>query len=306
MIQNILIRADSSSIIGTGHIMRDLVLAEQFDNSNIIFATQNLSGNINHKIIEKNYTLEILKSNDIKELTSLVNRLDINMIVIDHYSIDYKFEKKLKDLSPNLKIFALDDTYEKHYCDILLNINLYADINRYTDLVPNYCELRCGPKYMLLRDEFIEEKEKGRQHKNDKMHLNIFIAMGGADHSNINIKLLKVLKEFSNLEIHIVTTLANKYLEELKNYVAFMRNTTLHINTNIIAKLMNEADFAIITPSVIMNEVFYLKIPFIAIKTADNQRYMYKYLVKYNHKVSQKFDDKELFNYVHQIIKELI
>ncbi|HIP11896.1 MAG TPA: UDP-2,4-diacetamido-2,4,6-trideoxy-beta-L-altropyranose hydrolase, partial [Arcobacter sp.] len=31
-----LFRADSSSQIGTGHIMRDLVLAKQFKNANII------------------------------------------------------------------------------------------------------------------------------------------------------------------------------------------------------------------------------------------------------------------------------
>ena len=39
---NILVRADSSSYIGTGHIMRDLVLAKQYLNENIIFATQDL------------------------------------------------------------------------------------------------------------------------------------------------------------------------------------------------------------------------------------------------------------------------
>ena len=56
---NILFRADSSSTIGTGHIMRDLVWAKQFDDACIIFAKQELSGNINHKIIEAGYKLEI-------------------------------------------------------------------------------------------------------------------------------------------------------------------------------------------------------------------------------------------------------
>ncbi|HIP13650.1 MAG TPA: UDP-2,4-diacetamido-2,4,6-trideoxy-beta-L-altropyranose hydrolase, partial [Arcobacter sp.] len=83
--KNILFRSDSSSIIGTGHIMRDLVLAEQFDDANIIFATQNLPGNINHKIEEKHYAIEILNSNDIEEVNKLIEKYNIDMIVIDHY-----------------------------------------------------------------------------------------------------------------------------------------------------------------------------------------------------------------------------
>ena len=68
MIKNILFRADSSSTIGTGHIMRDLVLSKQFKDDNIIFAVQNLDGNINHKIIEAGYKIKLLKSNEFKEL----------------------------------------------------------------------------------------------------------------------------------------------------------------------------------------------------------------------------------------------
>ena len=96
---NILIRANSSSYIGTGHIMRDLVLAKQYKNKNIIFATQDLVGNINHKIIEAGYKIELLKSNDFEELNDLIKRLNIDMIVIDSYDIDYNFEKKLKELA---------------------------------------------------------------------------------------------------------------------------------------------------------------------------------------------------------------
>ena len=287
---NILFRADSSSDIGTGHIMRDLVLAEHYVNSNIIFATQNLSGNINHKIIEKNYKIIILKSNNFKELDSLIKKLDINMIVIDHYGIDYSFEKKLKESNPNLKVFVFDDTYGKHYCDILLNHNVYGDGLKYKDLVPHNCELRCGSEYTLIRDEFIIEKKRGRQNKKDKSNLDIFIAMGGADHSNINTKILKVLTKFPSIHAHIVTTMANKHLEELKNYIMHLKNVTLHINTNKIAKLMNKADFAIITPSVTINEIFYLNVPFIAIRTADNQKYMCKYLKEKNLIVLDNFN----------------
>ena len=303
---NILFRADSSSDIGTGHIMRDLVLAKHYVNSNIIFATQNLSGNINHKIIENNYKIIILKSNNFKELDGLIKKLDINMIVIDHYGIDYIFEKKLKESNPNLKVFVFDDTYEKHYCDILLNHNVYGDSLKYKDLVPHNCELRCGSEYTLIRDEFIIEKKRGRQNKKDKRNLDIFIAMGGADHSNINTKILKVLTKFPSIHAHVVTTIANKHLEELKNYIDHLENITLHINTNQIAKLMNEADFAIITPSVTINEIFYLNVPFIAIRTADNQKYMYEYLIEKNLHALEKFNVSLLKKYIKSLMQDLI
>lgn len=75
--KDILFRADSSSIIGTGHIMRDLVLASQYKGANIIFATQDLDGNINHKIEEAGYKIEILNSHDIEEFIKLVKKYNL-------------------------------------------------------------------------------------------------------------------------------------------------------------------------------------------------------------------------------------
>ena len=253
---NILFRADSSSTIGTGHIMRDLVLATQYKDANITFVTQNLDGNINHKIIEAGYNLKLVKSNDIKELDKLIKKLNIDLLVIDHYGINYKFEKRLKVKNPKLKILAFDDTYEKHHCDIVLNHNISGDKKRYKGLVPKNCELRCGSKYTLLREEFLKIKKQKT----------VFLAMGGADHSNLNIKILKVLSEFKNIYIEVVTTNANKNINELKKYVKGKENILLHVNSNSIAKLMKKSDFAIVTPSVTVNEVYFMKIPFIAIK----------------------------------------
>ena len=65
--------------------------------------------------------------------------------------------------------------------------------------------------------------------------LTVFIAMGGADHTNRNIDILKVLNKFGNIKANVVTTRANKHLKELEVYVQEYENITLHINTDKIA-----------------------------------------------------------------------
>ena len=303
---NILFRADSSSTIGTGHIMRDLVLALKYskNKNNIIFATQNLDGNINDKIIEAGYKIEILKSNKIKEVNKLIKKYKIDMIVIDDYGIDEKQEKKLKNKNEDLKILSFDDTYEKHHCDILLNHNISGDKKRYKGLVPKNCELRCGSKYTLLRDEFIKEKKKKEKVVKSK-YKTIFLAMGGADHSNINIKILKVLKKFDNIKVNLVTTNANKNLDELRKYCKYKKWINLNINSNKIAKLMKKSNFAIVTPSVTVNEIYFMKVSFIAIKTADNQNDIYKYIKKEKELVLKQFNKNKLEYYINSIMEKI-
>ena len=295
--KNILFRADSSSTIGTGHIMRDLVLAKKYQKDNIIFATQDLEGNINYKIKESGYKVKILKSNDIKEIISLVKKLNIDLVVIDHYEIDFKYEKKLKDKT-DVKVLSLDDTYERHYCDIVLNHNIYGDKNKYKNIVPKECKIKCGSKYTLLRDEFYNIK-KQKRYTEKKI---IFLAMGGADSSNINISILKVLKKYENIDVNIVTTTANKNLKELRRYSKNKEWISLHINSTKIAKLMSQSDLAIVTPSVTLNEVYFLEIPFVSIMTATNQKYMYDFIKEHNYNVLKKFKKKRFFN----ILKECL
>ena len=286
---NILIRTDSSSKIGIGHVMRDLVLADQFPDDNIIFATQDLEGNINDKIIEAGYPVKILNSNDRDELVRTIIELKIDLIIIDHYGIDYDYETHIKQKS-NCKIMSLDDTYEKHNCDILLNHNISADVSKYNGLVPDDCELRCGSEFTLIRNEFIEERKKKRMIKNNSELKTVFIAMGGADHSNINIRILEVLSRFSAIKAIVVTTKANNNLTELQDYCLDNNWIDLHVNSNRIAYLIRISDFAIVTPSVIVNEILFMELPFIAIKTAVNQNDMYEYLVKNNYPVLEEFN----------------
>ncbi len=297
--RNILIRADSSSTIGTGHIMRDLVLAQQFTDANIIIATQDLPGNINHKIKEENYKIETLQSNNIEEVLKLIEHYSIEIIIIDHYGIDYDYEKELK-LKTKVQIFVLDDTYEKHHCDILLNHNVYAEQSKYKGLIPDDCELRCGSEYTLLRQEFIIEKQNRRQI--NRPPKSCLVIMGGADHTNLNTKILKVLENFPEISAHVVTTTANQCLNELESFAKDKTNIKIHINTKQMAKLMNSSDFAIVTPSVTMNEVLFMEMPFIAIKTADNQNDMYEYLISTRQQSMCLYDSEVLKKHIEYMV----
>jgi len=291
---NILFRADSSSNIGTGHIMRDLVLVTQYKSANMTFAVQALQGNINHKIEEQGYGIEILEFNDLEELDALIKRLHIEMIIIDHYGIDEAYEKQLKVNNPTLKIMVLDDTYEKHHCDILLNHNIYADADKYKGLVPDHCELRCGEKYTLLRDEFLQAKKEHPTKSGTQK--NVFIAMGGTDVANLNIEIVEQLNAFQDIHVDLITTSANPNLEQLKEYLKNKKWITLHIDTTEMATLLAKSDLAIVTPSVTLNEVWYMDVPFIAIQVAKNQSFMTEFL---------HLNKKDILNkYNHIILKE--
>jgi len=129
--------------------------------------------------------------------------------------------------------------------------------------------------------------------------------MGGADHSNLNIDILKVLEDFKYIDVTLVTTTANQNLEELKEYTKNRDWIELHVNSNKIAKLMRVSDFAVVTPSVTLNEVFFMKLPFIAIQTADNQEDMVLYLIKNRYLVLKKFNKNKIKMFLgNLIIKE--
>ena len=266
-------RADSSSSIGTGHIMRDLVLASRFKDTEIIFVTQNLDGNINQKILDAGYKVKSLKDNSIAEFKKVILKYNPKKIIIDSYNINYSYEKKLKEKYPTIRLMVLDDTYEKHHCDILLNHNIFAKKKKYKSLVPKWCKVKCGSKYTLLRDEFYQQK------------INILVAMGGADSANLNIKIIQLLKKLKNIKLNIVTTDANKHLKDLKSYVKSKKWIKLHINSTNIAQLIAQSDCNIITPSVVANEVVFMNKPLVAIKVAKNQKNMAKYLKKSSYKV---------------------
>lgn len=259
-----LIRSDSGSKIGLGHIKRDLIYAKNLQN--VSFACLNLDGNI---INELPYKVHFLHSNSQTELIDLIKKEKFTHIVFDHYDINFEFEKNIKD-NTHIHITSFDDMLLPHFCDILINTSCYAKLEDYKNLVPDNCKILV--KVWLLRDEFLIESQTKREKIYDH-----FICFGGTDHKNLSMRIASdLIFKGKNSKIIIATTHTNSNLKELKTFA----KDKLIIDSPNLARLMNESKLLHISASSIANEAIYLNAKFIAYKTAKNQELLFQYLKK--------------------------
>ena len=262
-----LFRVDFGAHIGFGHLMRSLVYAKNFDEVIYISTSDNTTS--------LPYTL--IPVTDEEEFFKEVEKLQPSEVVVDNYNFTLAHEKTFKKRFATIKLSVFDDDYRKHHCDEIINHNISADINRYD----NPAIVKIIPP--LIREEFY--KEKGIQR--EKIY-DVFIAMGGADTGGNTLPILQNLPK--HLHVVVVTTSANIHLEALKKYVDAREEITLHVDSKEIAKLMHQSRFGIITPSVIVHEALFIDLPFLAIKTADNQEDIYNYLQKKGYNVLERFN----------------
>ena len=271
----VLIRSDSSSQIGHGHIKRDLILAKQYED--VSFACLPLEGSL---IDEIPYPVYELASASVYEIINLIKEHKFNLLVIDNYDINADDERFIK-IKTGIKILSFDDELKEHYCDILLNVNAYAKASDYLGLVPKYCELRCGFSYALIRDEFYEESKINREKIYD-----FLICMGGVDNKSLSLSIALSLPK--DKKIIIITTSANKHLKALKNLHNENKNIDIIVDTKEMAKLMNESKKLIISASSLVNEALMLKANFKVISYAKNQEKLAIWLAQKGYEVEFK------------------
>jgi len=209
----IFVRADASIKIGSGHIMRTLTLSQLLKKNEfkIVYLTKKLDGNLDGVINDNGFEVINIKAEskkeEFEEVSNLISIHGASMIVFDHYGIDYEYEEKIKKSSA-AKVFSFDDMYEKHYCDILLNQNIYANKEKYLKLVPKNCVIMAGIQYALIREEFrkIEIREKNNiNHK----RVNILITLGGSDENNVIQKIISAIDRIDGFVIN-ATVIAGK------------------------------------------------------------------------------------------------
>jgi len=323
----ILFRVDTGTMIGTGHLLRCLSLADYFTtayhNCQIIWATVMHSNNLisripsHHQIIRLNpqsdhnmtESTSTWLGNIDQDVDGIVDGLHslmvsyVDLLVVDHYAIDYQWESWFLGKFPDVdKIMVIDDLANRdHICDYLVDTSYrvgettidHNDIryddeyynNRYhnNQLISRDTKVLLGGKYFMLNDQFTRVRyllEKEYTKLQDRSNNPIFIinvAFGGADVPNVTSKVVQLLlneyRSHDQVRVEIILGGLNQHKDDIQNLVKDVPNFSLYQNISYdkLSGLLANTHLSICAGGVSLYERCAMAIPSIVITIADNQ-----------------------------------
>ncbi|BFH11250.1 UDP-2,4-diacetamido-2,4,6-trideoxy-beta-L-altropyranose hydrolase [Paenibacillus melissococcoides] len=278
---HIVFRADASVSLGTGHVMRCLVLADMLSHQNIRlhFISRSMPNPLRELLKSKNISLyltgdeiEFDWQSDAELFINYVGNIpEKPILIVDHYCLDSKWEKAVRPYVN--KIIIIDDLANRmHDCDYLLDQNYYRNAqNRYSELVPNHAKLWLGPAYSLLREQFREESQYASIRNSIQR---VLVTYGGSDPTGETEKVLLAAQNgcFAHVKFDIVVGGSYSEPDKIRIICEKMHNVNYHFNVTNMAKLMVQADVALGAGGSTQWERCRLGLPTILTVVADNQR----------------------------------
>ncbi|MEL0237978.1 MAG: UDP-2,4-diacetamido-2,4,6-trideoxy-beta-L-altropyranose hydrolase, partial [Gammaproteobacteria bacterium] len=166
-----IIRVDSSSEIGAGHLARCLALANYLIKlkAKIIFICRNHYGSSHELVLKQKFKLHLLngKENqaisskpkdwlgfsqlqDVSESSAFIDMYPGSHVIVDHYGLDYQWESNINCES----MTVIDDLANRqHKCSLLIDQSLKNTKLNYENLVDGNFDF-IGGNLVILREEF--------------------------------------------------------------------------------------------------------------------------------------------------------
>ena len=298
----IVFRADASSLIGSGHVMRCLTLAQRLhkeENAKVIFIMRKLLGNLIDVVRKQSFAVLVLPPADqdyeledyglwltvpmevdaqqtIKVLQHYLQEHGcdvVDRLIVDSYALNEQWELMLRPYCR--EIMVIDDlANRRHDCDILLDQNFYLNKDvRYAGLVPEHCKMLLGPEHALLREEFYEAKKHLR--KRDGNIKNILVFYGGSDLTNETEKAIKALVQLHDegysFTADIITGVSNFRRNKIGKVCCKYRFLQYYCQVSNMAEFMNKADLMLGAGGSTTWERLYMELPALVTAVAENQ-----------------------------------
>ncbi len=236
MHNKVFIRVDGGSIIGFGHVVRCMALADILKcNFTIKFILKEIPLNFKHEIIQSGF--EVFQIEDEQDWISVLTGNEI--VVVDGYNFDDIFYAQIK-LKKSVVVSIQDIYHHTKNIDVIIN-HLPGLEKKY-----NHKKAFTGPKYAIIRNEFLKAKKSDHENSN-----NYFISLGGTiNHEQINV-LVDLLKNIGKNTINILTTDYNKRFIVIKEGCQVYTK----LKAKKIVELIDSSCYSFITPGMILYEV---------------------------------------------------
>jgi UDP-2,4-diacetamido-2,4,6-trideoxy-beta-L-altropyranose hydrolase len=278
MPETIIVRADASEQIGSGHLMRCLALAQAWQDTGGAAVFASAMGSPGTELRLRTEGLETVQlpvepgsAEDAARTIALAREIGASWIVADGYHFGADYQRAVKDAG--LKLLFIDDNgHAVSYCaDIVLNQNLHAHAGLYEDRDAD-TQLLLGPRYALLRREFLQWR--GWQREFPAVARKLLVTMGGGDFENVTSNIIGALPQIGveGLEIVVVVGENNSHYEQLE---AAASNSPVLVrlanSVSNMSELMVWADVVIASGGSTNWELAFLGVPSCVIVVANNQ-----------------------------------
>jgi UDP-2,4-diacetamido-2,4,6-trideoxy-beta-L-altropyranose hydrolase len=286
-------RLDVNRQIGTGHLMRCLTLADELKRRRGMtrFVSRGIPKHFCEMLASHGHEVSELggdpdavpdgtlvgvpippcsQHEDACDTIAALADRKWDWLIVDHYALDVVWENSLRGSAK--KILAIDDLADRtHDCDVLLDQNFYWDpAARYAGKVPEACQMLLGPRFALLREEFLQRRPLVRPRTANLAKILIFF--GGVDSGNLTSLSMDAVAGAAErgIRIDVVVGILHPFREEIEE-ACQARGFRCHVQTGNISELMAEADLSIGAGGTAVWERCCMGLPTLSICTAPNQ-----------------------------------
>ena len=247
----LIIRADATPDIGTGHLMRTLALAHAWREQagDVIFVSCCRSPDLRRRIAAvARQVVDLNRAHpDPEDWEKTVRVLKAEAeawVVVDGYNFDGGYHNSIRALGKQLLVID-DMAHLDHYAaDIVLNQNIDAADLAYATAAST--RLLLGLQYVMLRPEFVQHAS--RQGRSTGPARRLLVTLGGADPDNMTLTVMQALETLNSnaLEALIVVGSANPHLQKIREAASRSRLSMQVVeNAPDMAELMVRADLAV-------------------------------------------------------------
>ena len=265
-------RADASTAIGMGHVVRSLSLAHGLSDRGwqASLATRRLPAGLSAMVQAARVDVieldrSVPSSDEARLLT--VGRDALDLLVVDHYGIDQAWFASCGPVGATL---AIDDLADRPLpVDLVLNPNLGIAQDAYARLVPPGTSVLIGPEFAPVRRVFAERRARGRARSGGVER--VLVAFGGADQDDVTARAVAGLAGLP-VACDVVVGAAYPHLDRLRELLVARPGVTLHVNIDDMEVVMDQADLVVGAPGSSSWERCTLALPTVLVVLAENQR----------------------------------
>ena len=283
MPSTLLIRADASVSIGTGHIMRMIALGQawQAQGGEVHFLCAEITPALEQRLASEGFHLlrihaTLGSKEDLSETMHLISETlqadrQNAQVVLDGYHFGSDYQLGIK--AAGFKLLVVDDYGHAafYHADWVLNQNLSAREELYASRAP-HTRLLLGTKFALLRREFLNYR--GWQRQIPETARKVLVTLGGADPDNVTGKVIEALGPL-DIELKVVVGGSNPHLPKLEKAVESTKAQPAKIelfqNPMDMPGLMAWADLAIAAGGSTVWELAFMGLPSLFVILAENQ-----------------------------------